>query len=52
MHIVAWTTNRFGIAAGVAMLSAPGPAPCTPADVERLFEGNEGPVEVGAVCRS
>jgi 6-phosphofructokinase 2 len=38
---------RFGIAAGAAMLLTPGTAPCTRAEVERLFEVADEPVDVG-----
>jgi len=39
---------RLGVAAGGAKLLTPGTAPCTRADVERLFELVENPVEVAA----
>lgn len=42
---------RYGIAAGAAMLLTPGTAPCTTADVQRLFEAAEDPVEVSPACR-
>lgn len=41
---------RLGTAAGAAMLMTPGTAPCTRAEVERLFEVVEEPVDVGALC--
>jgi 6-phosphofructokinase 2 len=37
---------RLGIAAGAAMLLTPGTAPCTRADVERLFEVVADPVDI------
>jgi 6-phosphofructokinase 2 len=37
---------RFGTAAGAAMLLTPGTATCTRADVARLFERTEDPVEL------
>ena len=43
---------RFGIAAGAAMMLTPGTMPCTRADVERLFEVAEEPVDVGVVVRN
>jgi 6-phosphofructokinase 2 len=48
-----WTLSDsvgFGIAAGAAMMMTPGTVPCGRADVERLFEVAEKPVDVGAVC--
>ncbi|HKP43998.1 1-phosphofructokinase family hexose kinase [Mycobacterium sp.] len=48
-----WTLSdsvSFGIAAGAAMMMTPGTVPCGRADVERLFEVAEKPVDVGAVC--
>ena len=39
---------RYGIAAGAAMLMTPGTQPCTGAEVERLFEVAERPVDVAA----
>jgi len=41
---------RFGIATGAAMVLTPGTAPCTRADVERLFEVAEEPADIGVVC--
>jgi 6-phosphofructokinase 2 len=41
---------RFGIAAGAAMVLTPGTAPCTRAEVERLFEVAEEPADIGVVC--
>ena len=43
---------RLGIAGGAAMLMTPGTVPCNRADVERLFEVAEAPVDVGAICMS
>ena len=40
---------RFGMASGAAMLMTPGTAPCTRADVERLFEIADEPVDVAVV---
>jgi 6-phosphofructokinase 2 len=37
---------RLGIAAGAAMLMTPGTATCTRADVERLFDITEEPIEL------
>jgi 6-phosphofructokinase 2 len=37
---------RLGIAAGAAMLMTPGTAPCSRADVERLFEIAPEPTEI------
>lgn len=37
---------RLGIAAGAAMLTTPGTATCTRADVERLFEATPEPIDL------
>jgi 6-phosphofructokinase 2 len=41
---------RFGIAAGAAMMLTTGTMPCGRADVERLYEVTDEPVDVDVVC--
>jgi 6-phosphofructokinase 2 len=41
---------RLGIAAGAAMLTTPGTAACTRADVERLFDATPAPVELAELA--